>query len=85
MWRGQDDHWMGRWRVSPLDRAKRLVAKNVRKRRMSLGLTQEALAERAEIDTRHLQKIEAAELNLTLATLSALARAIRLPLRDLFL
>ena len=41
---------------------------NVRRERMRKGLTQEELAERSEIATRNLQKIEAGEINILLTT-----------------
>ncbi len=41
---------------------------NVRRERCSQGLTQDQLAEQAEIATRNLQKVEAGELNILLTT-----------------
>ena len=41
---------------------------NVRRERVRKKLTQDALAERAEIATRNLQKIEAGEINILLTT-----------------
>lgn len=41
---------------------------SVRRERSARGLTQDALAERAEIATRNLQKVEAGELNILLTT-----------------
>lgn len=41
---------------------------NVRRERCAQGLTQDELAERAEIATRNLQKVEAGELNILLTT-----------------
>lgn len=75
---------MRRLPVSSFDRARRLVAKTVRKRRKELGLSQEAFAERVGVNVRHFQKIEAAEVNLTLETLCALAAASQIPLREFF-
>ena len=54
-----------------------LLSKNIRKRRESLGLTQEQVAEHMQIAARHYQKIEAAELNVTLRTLCRVADALR--------
>ena len=70
--------------VASFDRARRTVASNVRRRRIGLGLTQEDFAERANLDVRHVQKIEAGDVNLTLRTLSVVAKALRLSMRDLF-
>ena len=60
-------------RPSDLNRRVGSVVRTLRKAR---ELSQEALAERAGIGTRHLQKVEAGEVNLTLLTLSRLANAL---------
>jgi len=49
---------------------------NVKKLRNAKGLTQEKLALQAEMGWRHLQKIEAGEVNVTLLTLAQLAKAL---------
>ena len=49
---------------------------NVKKLRNAKGLTQEKLALQAEMGWRHLQKIEAGEVNVTLLTLTELAKAL---------
>jgi transcriptional regulator with XRE-family HTH domain len=72
------------WRVALYERAKKAVASNLRRRRADMHLTQEDLAGRTDLDVRHLQKIEAGEVNLTLKTLAALAKGLRVSLRDLF-
>jgi transcriptional regulator with XRE-family HTH domain len=41
-------------------------------------------ARRTNLDVRHLQKVEAADVNLTLKTLGALAKGLRVSLRDFF-
>jgi transcriptional regulator with XRE-family HTH domain len=41
---------------------------NVRRERVRKGWTQEKLAERAQIATRNLQKVEAGEINILLTT-----------------
>jgi len=48
------------------------------------GLTQEQVAERADVDVTHVQKVEAATVNLTIATLVRLATGLDVPIRDLF-
>jgi transcriptional regulator with XRE-family HTH domain len=45
-----------------------MFGENVRRERMRKGLTQEGLAERAEIATRNLQKIEAGEIYILMTT-----------------
>lgn len=47
--------------------------------RLAAGLTLEQVAGAAEGDFRHLQRIEAGQINVTLATLLRLARALGVP------
>jgi transcriptional regulator with XRE-family HTH domain len=54
----------------------RFVAANVRAMRLRRGLTQEVLAEVAEVDLRFLQKIETGRTNLSLDVLVRLADAL---------
>jgi transcriptional regulator with XRE-family HTH domain len=53
-----------------------LLSRNLRRWRAGAGLTQEPLAERAEITTRYLQQLEAAEFGASLAGLLRLRRAL---------
>lgn len=57
---------------SPL---RRRLATNVRRLRLAADMTQEALAEAADLDRRHIAKIEAAQANATISTLCKLANA----------
>lgn len=50
---------------------------NLRRQRSVLGLSQEEVAERLGMATRHYQKIESGELNVTMATLCRVADALR--------
>lgn len=54
----------------------RYVAANIRKWRKKRGLTQEMLAEKADIDMRHLQSIEQGKENPTVSTIAAVADAL---------
>jgi transcriptional regulator with XRE-family HTH domain len=65
------------------ERACRRLASTVKRRRVELGLTQEEAADAMEIAVRHYQKLEAAEVNVTLRTLCRIAIALRLELSDL--
>ena len=56
---------------------------NVRRERVRKGMTQEQLAERAEIATRNLQKIEAGEINILLTTAMRIQLALRCSWRRL--
>jgi transcriptional regulator with XRE-family HTH domain len=60
------------------------IAANVRGGRRRLGLTQAQLAERAEVDLRHVQRVEGAEVNASVASLHALAGALSLEIAQLF-
>jgi transcriptional regulator with XRE-family HTH domain len=46
----------------------KIFGANVRRERVRKGLTQDELAESAEIATRNLQKIEAGEINILVTT-----------------
>jgi transcriptional regulator with XRE-family HTH domain len=56
----------------------------IRRLREELGWTLEKAAERCDLDLKHLQKIEAGQLNVTLVTLVRLAVGLRLPMHALF-
>lgn len=49
---------------------------NLRRIRSSSGMTQEHLAELAELNVRTIQKIEAGETNILITTLVRLAKAL---------
>jgi predicted transcriptional regulator len=50
---------------------------NVRRERCAQGLTQDKLAELAEISTRNLQKVEAGELNILFTTIVRIQLALK--------
>lgn len=56
---------------------------NVRRERYALGLTQDRLAELADISTRNLQKVEAGELNILLTTIVRVQLALKCPWKKL--
>jgi transcriptional regulator with XRE-family HTH domain len=56
---------------------------SVRRERVRRRLTQDELAERAEIATRNLQKIEAGEINILLTTAFRIQLALRCPWKRL--
>jgi transcriptional regulator with XRE-family HTH domain len=53
-----------------------LLGAAIRQRRMSLGLSQEALADGAEIDRSHMGKIERGERNVTFLNILRIAKAL---------
>ncbi|MES2344848.1 MAG: helix-turn-helix transcriptional regulator [Chlamydiota bacterium] len=58
-------------------------AKKVRQRRYELGLTQEALAEKADFHVNYVGGIERAERNPSLTSIVILAKALGCPAKDL--
>jgi ribosome-binding protein aMBF1 (putative translation factor) len=71
-------------RESPgVTRALRQLGKQIRLRRAGRELTQEDAAERARLDVRHWQDIEAARRTPTFATLLGIARALSCELVEL--
>jgi transcriptional regulator with XRE-family HTH domain len=66
---------MHRGAASPTQLQRRL-ATNIRLLRQRSGLSQDALSSRAGVAVRHLQKLEAGEVNVTLKTLSAVSAAL---------
>ena len=56
---------------------------NVREKRESLGLSQEALADNAELDRTYIGGIERGERNPTLISALRIAKALKLNLSDL--
>lgn len=60
------------------------VAENVRQVRLAKSMTQETLSAEAMLAPRHLQKIEAGEVNVTLKTLAAIAGALGVHPESLF-
>jgi transcriptional regulator with XRE-family HTH domain len=49
---------------------------NVRRERVTMGLTQECFAERVALNIRTVQKIEAGEINILLTTVLRIRRAL---------
>ena len=58
---------------------------NIRRERSARNLTQEKLAELADLNIRTVQKIEAAELNVLITTAIRLQRALKCPWDSLLL
>jgi ribosome-binding protein aMBF1 (putative translation factor) len=60
------------------------VAANVRRLRLRAGLTQDGLAERANMETTYVARVEAAKINLSIGMLGQLADALGVPPGRLF-
>jgi len=80
-----------RRRAAPPYKAQRLaqwtttLGERVRSIRIERGWTQELAAERMQMDLKHLQKVEAGKLNVTLATLLRLADGLGVSVERLLL
>ena len=59
------------------------IGENVRRQRHSAGLTQEKLAELAELAPRTIQKIEAGQLDILATTVKRLQKALHCRYDDL--
>jgi transcriptional regulator with XRE-family HTH domain len=66
-------------------KTRRTIAGNVRRRRKELELTQEAAAQLIGMAMRHLQKLEAGEVNVTINTLCKVAQTFDMEVGDLFI
>jgi transcriptional regulator with XRE-family HTH domain len=60
------------------------VGANIRKARDKVGLTQESLAEAADLDVRFLQRLEHGRTNVSVENLVSLADALNVPIGELF-
>jgi transcriptional regulator with XRE-family HTH domain len=61
-----------------------MLARRVRQLRMSRRWTLEVAAEQMGLDIKHLQKVEAGTVNVTLVTLSRIAKGLGVGVGDLF-
>ena len=61
-----------------------LVARNIRRLRVGLSLSQESLATDAGIDRTYVSRLERAKENPTVAVLEKVASALNCDIRDLF-
>lgn len=59
------------------------IAKNVKKHRLELNLSQERLAEIADLHPNYIGLIERAKCNISIITLEKLAKALRIKIIDL--
>lgn len=82
---GQRRTWRSRARTAPGVRAALTrLGKRVRLLREQQELSQEETADRAHVDAKHLQAIEAGRTNPTVATLLGIAKALHVELHKLF-
>lgn len=62
----------------------KLFGNSIRQKRVQKGLSQEELSYQCHIDTRQIGRIERGEVNATISTVFALARALELEVAHLF-
>ena len=62
----------------------RALGKNLNRLRMGSGLTQEKLAEKAEISLRYVQQLEAGQRNPSISTLVRLRKVMSCSYDDVF-
>lgn len=55
---------------------RKVVARNLRRARRAVGLSQEALAEKAKVDRSYVSRVETGKVSIGLDTLAALAQAV---------
>lgn len=67
----------------PSPSTKALFAANVRRLRIAAGLSQEALAERADLHRTYVSSVERAERNVSLENIFRLAEALGVDPREL--
>lgn len=65
--------------------AARMLGLRLRHLRQTRELTLEVVAERADLDWKHLQKIEAGQINVSLVSLVRVARGLDTSIEDLFI
>lgn len=61
-----------------------LLGRRLKELRISLGLSQEDLAHNADISVSQVSRIENGHINPTVSTIFHIARAMRVPVSDLF-
>ncbi|MGH7970071.1 MAG: helix-turn-helix domain-containing protein [Limisphaerales bacterium] len=63
--------------------AHKLIGQNIRRRRLKVNMTQEKLAEKADLHPVYISQVERAERAITIDALLRIAKALGLKLRDL--
>jgi transcriptional regulator with XRE-family HTH domain len=76
----QDPHSKPKERKTPLQKA---FGKLLKARRLGLGISQEALAERADLHFTYVSSTERGERNISLANIEKLAKALGCSMKDL--
>ena len=69
--------------MAPRQKLYRIIGETIRTERRKAGLSQEKLAEKADLNRNYIGEIERAEKKITLETLWRIAKALNLRVRDL--
>lgn len=69
--------------VRSLPKHRRILGENVRNHRKLAGMSQEKLAEKAELNTTYVSDVERGKENISVDALIRIATALKTPLADL--
>jgi transcriptional regulator with XRE-family HTH domain len=69
--------------VSSIPQHRRTLGENIRVQRKQMGLSQEKLAEKADLHPVYVGNVERGEENISLDSLVRIAKALKVSLRDL--
>ena len=69
--------------VAPCSKISKVLGETIRTKRLEAGLSQEQLAEKANLARNYIGNIERAEYKVTVETLSQIAKALGVKMRDL--
>jgi len=69
--------------MSAIPKHRRLLGEAIRARRKKAGLTQEKLAEKSDLSTVFISRVECGKESPTVDSLLKIANALKAPLRDL--
>lgn len=75
--------WYNSRKVLPMD-IRILVGKRVKELRNRLGVSQEELAEIAELDRTYITSVERGKRNISIVNIEKIATALNISLRDFF-
>ena len=70
-------------RIPDTRRVSEILGRNIRVQRVKAHLSQEQLAERADLSRNYIGNVERAEYHITVETLSQIARALNVTVHDL--
>jgi len=71
------------WVVPPTRSVSEVLGRNIRVQRVRAHLSQEQLAEKADLSRNYIGNVERADYHITVETLSRIARALNVTVHDL--